>query len=460
MQIKARYSNDMVKGAIVPRLVIFFLPIWLGIFFQQLYNTADAVIVGKYVGKEALAAVGGTTGHLINLFLGFFVSLSSGFSVVIAQQFGANKRRRVSESVHTAFSFAILSGVFTTLVGVFFIPEALLYMNIPPEMLPQATSYLRIYFMAMVPNLIYNMGAAILRAVGDSLRPLIFLIVSCISNIILDILFVIVFQMGVKGAAFATVISQILSALMVLAVLTHTKNDSYRLVLKFLHINMRYLGQMVYIGIAAGFQSAMYTVSNIYIQSKINYFGVDTIAAWTAYVKIDAIFWVTIQSVGIAITTFVGQNFGANNKERVRKGIGAAFCIAAGLTALIVILLLLFGKNVFEIFITDSEVLRLVLKIQRFIVPLYFTYITIEIYSGSLRGVGDCWMPMLITGVGICLLRVVWIGGFLPSHMSLDTILFSYPLSWVITSLLFIIYTHKKSRLHHWLRALPMEKQN
>lgn len=451
-------STNMTEGAIVPRLLVFFLPILAGTFFQQLYNTVDAVIVGKYVGKEALGAVGGTTGHLINLFLGVFIGISSGFSVIISQQFGAKKRRNVSECVHTAIMFALLSGVVLSLTGVFLLPKALHHMNVPPGMMEQASIYLKIYFMGMVPNLVYNMGAAILRAVGDSFRPLLFLIISCFVNIVLDILFVIGFGMGVEGAALATVLSQLLSAVLVLAVLSRSRNDSYRLVFKFLHIHWGYLRKMFYIGIAAGFQSAMYTVSNIYIQSKVNYFGIDTIAAWTAYTKIDVIFWITIQSVGIAVTAFIGQNFGAGDRNRVRKGIRTGLGMAAVLTASITLGLLLFGERIFSVFTQDPQVILIALKIQRMIAPLYFTYIFIEIYSGALRGVGDCWIPMIMTGIGVCLLRIVWIGFRLPSHMVLETIIVSYPLSWFTTSLLFVFYMHKKSRLHRWLTSAPRAK--
>ncbi|MDO4789136.1 MAG: MATE family efflux transporter [Johnsonella sp.] len=452
-------SMNMTEGAIIPQILIFFLPILIGTFFQQLYNTVDAVIVGKFVGKEALGAVGGTTGHLINLFLGVFIGISSGFSVIISQQFGAKKRRNVSECVHTAMMFALISGGALSLAGVFLLPKALYYMNVPAGMIDQASIYLKIYFVGMVPNLIYNMGAAILRAVGDSFRPLLFLIISCFANIILDIAFVIGLGMGVEGAALATVLSQLLSALMVLAVLSKSRNDSYRLIFKFLHIHWGYLKKMFYIGIAAGFQSAMYTVSNIYIQSKVNYFGIDTIAAWTAYTKIDVIFWITIQSVGIAVTAFIGQNFGAGNRSRVKKGIRTGLGIAAVLTATITFGLLLFGEKIFSVFTQDPQVLTIALRIQRLIAPLYFTYIFIEIYSGALRGVGDCWVPMMMTGLGICVLRILWIGFRLPSHRVLETIIVSYPLSWFSTSLLFVFYMHQKSRLRRWLSSGNTEEK-
>ena len=331
-------SPDMTKGNITAQLLLFFFPILLGTFFQQLYNTADAVIVGQNVGKLGLAAVGGTTSTLINLFIGIFVGLSSGFSVIISQHFGAKNHRLVSECVHTAIMFSLIVGIVVSILGAIFSKTMLSYMNVPEDIMPMAIPYLQIYFLGLAPNLIYNMGAGLLRAVGDSKTPLIFLIISCFINIILDILLIKYIGMVVVGAAIATVTSQVVSAILVIVVLSRRK-DALRLFIRKLHINFSELRKMVSIGTAAGMQSAMYTIANILIQASINTLGTDTIAAFTAYGKIDTLFWMTIQSLGISVTTFTGQNFGYGNKERVKKGIIHGMILSVVITGIVMLLL-------------------------------------------------------------------------------------------------------------------------
>lgn len=311
-------KQDMTKGSITFQLLLFFFPILLGTFFQQLYNTADAVIVGQNVGKLGLAAVGGTTSTLINLFIGVFVGLSSGFSVIISQHYGAKNGKLVSAGVHTAIAFSIIVGIVVSIFGAIFSKAMLSNMNVPENIMPMALPYLQIYFLGLSPNLIYNMGAGLLRAVGDSKTPLMFLIISCFVNIVLDIILIHYMNMGVTGAAIATVTSQIISAILVIIVLSR-RDDALKLRLKDLHINFSELRKMISIGVAAGMQSAMYTIANILIQASINSLGTDTIAAFTAYGKIDTLFWMTIQSLGISVTTFTGQNYGYGNKYRVKK---------------------------------------------------------------------------------------------------------------------------------------------
>lgn len=273
-------NNSITEGPIGRQLLFFFFPILFGSFFQQLYNTADAMVVGRYVSKEALAAVGGTTGTLINLFVGFFVGISSGFSVIISQRFGAQRDEEVSQCVHTAITFSMITGLLLSVIGYILSPLALSLMNVPEDIFPLAKIYLQIYFMGMTANLVYNMGAAILRAIGDSRRPLYFLIASTFTNILLDILLVGILKIGVAGAAIATIVSQLVSAVLVIFVLLTTKT-SYQLHILKLRIYIEPLKQMVYIGLAAGLQSMMYTISNIIIQAYVNALGTDTIAAWT-----------------------------------------------------------------------------------------------------------------------------------------------------------------------------------
>ena len=319
MKQKRKVSNGITEGVIWKQLLIFFFPMLFGTFFQQLYNTTDAIVVGRFVGKEALSAVGGTTGTLINVFVGFFVGISVGATVTISQYYGGKYKEEVSKAVHTAIALAIAGGAIITLIGIFGAPLALRLMGTPDEIMPYSLIYIRIYFGGMIANLIYNMGAGILRAIGDSKRPLFFLIISCFVNIVLDLLFVIEFHWGVMGVAIATVISQICSATLVCVVLMRTE-ECYKLNLKLISFHSEMLKRIIHIGLPAGFQSLMYTLSNVLIQTNMNSFGTNTIAAWTAYGKIDGIFWMSMGSFGIAVTTFVGQNFGAGKNDRVRKG--------------------------------------------------------------------------------------------------------------------------------------------
>ncbi|GLC82032.1 MATE family efflux transporter [Lacrimispora brassicae] len=432
-------QNQITEGVIWKQLLLFFFPILFGTFFQQLYNTADAIIVGRFVGKEALAAVGGPTGPLINLLIGFFIGLSSGAGVIISQLYGARQKEQVSQAVHTAMAFSMLCGAFLMVVGILAAPYALMAMGTPDEILHYAVLYMRIYFVGVIPNLVYNMGAGILRAIGDSKRPLYFLIASCFTNVILDIIFVVYWNMGVMGAALATIISQLVSAVLVILVLVRTR-EAYRLVPKAIRVDRDMLLRIIRIGFPAGLQSVMYSSSNIIIQSSVNALGTDTIAAWTAYGKIDSVFWMIISAFGISITTFVGQNYGAGKRDRIYKGIRVCMIMSFASTAVLSVLLYAFGNYVYLLFTTDEAVIQKGTQILRYLAPTFFTYVCIEIYSGSLRGVGDCWIPMILTSLGVCALRVVWICVAVPLRPAIETVIFSYPLTWAATSLLFIVY--------------------
>ncbi|MDK2967845.1 MATE family efflux transporter [Lacrimispora sp.] len=439
-------SNQITEGVIWKQLLLFFFPILFGTFFQQLYNTADAVIVGRFVGKEALAAVGGPTGTIINLFIGFFIGLSSGAGVIISQFFGAGQKKQLSRAVHTAMAFSAVCGFFIMIIGIILAPFALEAMDTPADILPYGVLYMRIYFVGVIPNLIYNMGAGILRAIGDSRRPLYFLIASCFTNIILDIIFVVFWDLGVMGAAIATILSQLLCAILVLIVLIRTR-QAYRLMLSSLKIDQDMLIRIIRIGFPAGLQSVMYTSSNIIIQSSVNALGTDTVAAWTAYGKIDTLFWMMISAFGISITTFVGQNYGAKKSDRVYRGIRVCLGICFLSSIVLSFLLYTFGSLVFLLFTTDQAVIAKGTQILRYLVPTFFTYVCVEIYSGALRGTGDCWIPMILTSLGVCVLRIVWICTAVPIHPAIETVVFCYPLTWTVTSILFLIYFHWFSKL-------------
>lgn len=431
--------NQITEGVIWKQLLLFFFPIVLGTFFQQLYNTADTVVVGRFVGKEALASVGGSTAQIANLVVGFFVGLSSGATVVISQFYGAKDRGELNRSLHTAFAFSIVGSIVITIAGIALAPWLLRLMNTPEQLMKDSLTYLRIYFGGILFVFIYNMGSSILRAVGDSKRPLYYLIVCCILNIVLDLLLVVVFHMGVAGAAIATVFSQAVSAVLVTVALARSE-DLYQLRFREIRFYKNALISLVWIGLPAGFQSTMYSISNMVIQTSLNALGTDTVAAWTAFGKIDSLYWMVNNSFGIAVTTFVGQNFGAGKYDRmkrsVRVGIGMALVAAVAITGLFFAA----GEPIFHLFTTDSGVITIGMQILRLMAPAYFLFVFIELLSGALRGTGDVMIPMIITCCGVCVLRILWVLLVVPFRPGLETIIFSYPVTWLITAVLFIFY--------------------
>ncbi|SFB86647.1 MATE family efflux transporter [Butyrivibrio sp. YAB3001] len=455
MKQSVNKTNSIVEGPIWKNMLIYFWALLLGAFFQQFYNTVDAVIVGRAVGSDGLAAVGGSAAMVVNLFVGFFMGLSSGATVVIAQFYGAGRKDEVKKAVHTAIAIAISGGIIITIIGLFISSWIIDVMKTPKEVIEASTAYLRIYFIGMVANLVYNMGAGILRAIGDSRRPLIVLIISCFVNIFLDIFFVIVLGMGkqgitqgVMGVAVATVICQLISAVIVVIMLMRS-NDSYKLILKEIRIDPGMLKRIISIGLPAGVQSTMYTLSNVLIQASINEFGKDATAAWAAYGKIDVLFWMTISSLGTAATTFAGQNYGAGKYSRVRNSTRQAFFIAAVITTPLSAILYFWGKVFLYIFVDDANVISIGVQMIKFLAPFYVTYIAVEILSGVLRGMGTALVPMLITLSGICLLRVSWILLVFPQHRTIETVEASYPITWITTSVLFFIYYFYYVIKHH-----------
>ena len=457
MEGKVAKENRITEGSIFGQLLLFFFPILFGTFFQQLYNTADAMVVGRFVGKQALAAVGGSTSTLINLLVGFFVGLSSGATVVISQFYGARKADKVHWAVHTSIAFSVIGGIIFMIVGLVGSPWALEAMKTPEDVMSHAVVYIRIYFLGIIVNLVYNMGAGILRAVGDSRRPLYFLIASCFTNIILDVLLVAVLRMGVAGAALATITSQLLSAVLVVRALMKT-DDMYKLEWKKVRIDQRMLQRIVRIGIPAGMQSVMYNISNVIIQAGVNTLGTDNVTAWATYGKVDGLYWMMINALGISATTFVGQNFGAGRLDRVRKGAGACMVIGVVLTASVGAVLYNGGHLLVELFTTDLQVQAISMDLLHFMVPTFITYIAIEILSGTLRGVGDAWMPLVITGIGVCAVRVLWIMLVLPHYHTIIGAAFCYPLTWSLTTVAFVIYYYFFSSLRRW-KLKPLKKR-
>ena len=434
--------NQITEGVIWQQILIFFLPILFGTFFQQLYNTADAMIVGHFLGKQALAAVGGTTGTLINLLVGFFVGLSSGATVVISQHYGANKEDKVQWAVHTSIAFSILGGIVLTVVGIGCSRWMLDLMNTPDDVVNHALIYMRVYFLGTIGNLIYNMGSGILRAVGDSKRPLLYLIICCMTNIVLDFLFVVGLQMGVMGAALATILSQIISAVLVMGSLMRTR-DIYRLHLRKISIDWIMLKRIIRIGFPAGVQSILYSVSNVIIQSAVNSLGTNNVAAWAAYGKVDGLFWMMINALGIAATTFVGQNYGANKPERVKKGMWTALGMGVVYTVITGILLLVFADPILRLFTNDDAVAACGETAMKYFCPFYFLLAIMNVLAGAVRGTGKSIPPMLILLFAMCIFRIFWIWLVVPLFPTIDGVYLLYPVSWVIGVVLMALYTWK-----------------
>ena len=433
MKQKTQNINQITEGIIWQQLLLFFFPIVFGTFFQQLYNTIDTVIVGQFVGKAALASVGGSATQLINLVVGFFTGLSSGASVVIAQFFGAKDERSVKESLHTAYAFSILGSIVISALGIGLAPQLLRWMNTPEELLADSTLYLRIYFAGILFVFIFNVGSSILRAVGDSKNPLYYLIACCFINIFLDLLFVIVFHLGVAGVAYATFLSQAISALLV----THklmTSHSILTLKIRDIRLHKNVLKSQLWIGLPAGFQSVMYSISNVIIQAALNRFGTDTVAAWSAYGKLDAIFWMVSGAIGISITTFVGQNYGARKYDRVHKSVRICLGIDSIISVILIVFLMLFRVPLFRLFTQDPSVIRIGSDMLALITPCYIFFVFIEVLAGALRGMGDVMIPTLITLLGVCVLRLIWIAVVLQISPTVNTIIYSYPTTWIATA--------------------------
>ena len=447
METIRQTKNEITEGIIWKQLLLFFFPILLGTFFQQLYNTIDSVIVGQFVGKEALASVGGSSAQIVSLVVGFFTGLSSGAAVTIAQFVGARKEETANAGLHNAYAIAAAGGIALTFIGILAAPFMLRLMNTPADIMDGSLTYLRIYFAGILFVLIYNMGSAILRATGDSKTPLYILIICCVINIILDTAFVLLFHMGVAGVAVATLIAQAVSAILVTVKLIRS-GGLLRLSPGRIRFHGPLLKLQLKLGLPTGFESILFAITNIAIQAAINTFGTDTTAAWSAYGKLDAIFWMVSTAFGISITTFVGQNYGAGKMDRVRRSTRVCLCMDLTVSFVLVVILIASRSLLFRLFTTDETVVRIGSDMLLFITPWYIVYVFIEVLGGSLRGRGNVIVPVVITLLGVCLLRIVWLAGVLKISPTIHAIIFSYPVTWVITALAFIGYYVWKGRPH------------
>ncbi|MDD3335363.1 MAG: MATE family efflux transporter [Eubacteriales bacterium] len=438
-------ASDMTEGVIWKQLISFAIPMAIGLLFQQLYNTVDTIVVGRFVGKEALAAVGSTS-SIVNMLVGLFAGISTGASVVISQCYGAHEYKELHDAVHTTISFTLLMSVLATGLGILLVDPMLRMMSTPEDVFGEAQRYLNIYFGGMSGLMIYNMGSGILRAVGDSRRPLYFLCFSAIINTILDLLFVIVFHMGVEGVAYATIISQFLSAVLVLFVLTRD-HAPYGIRWKDLCLKLTMFKRILSIGLPSGIQQAITSFSNVFVQSYINFFGSACMAGWSGYNKLDVFLLIPMQSIALASTTFVGQNFGAKKLKRARDGIKQSLIMAVSVTILLSGLLILCARPMMLLFSTDEEVLRYGVYFITMISPFYFTMCFNQVFGGALRGVGQANKPMLIMLFSFVVLRQLYLyANRVLFNNSFTVLTFAYPVGWIACSILLSIY-YKKSVL-------------
>lgn len=448
----SRRGVDMTRGNVYGLLIEFAVPLLLGNLFQQLYNTVDTWVVGNYVGKEAFSAVG-TVNPIINMLIGFFMGLSVGAGVVISQYYGAKQHDKVSDTVHTALVMTAVLGVVFTAIGVSMTPLMLHFMKTPPEVLPEAKRYLTIYFSGIFGLMLYNIGAGILRAVGDSQRPFYFLVLSASLNIVLDLLFVLAFHMGVAGVAYATILSQGISALLVLLVLLRADNCC-RVQVRKLKMHWDVLKKIVKVGIPAAVQMAITAFSNVFVQSYINYFGADCMGGWTAYTKIDAFLFLPMQSVAMGATTFVGQNLGVNDVQRARQGVSAALKISALITVALMVPVVAFASHLVRFFNDTPEVIEFGTLFLRMMSPFYVLCCVNQILAGSLRGAGDSRTPMIIMLGSFVVFRQIYL--FLITHFVSNTIVpvaLGYPAGWLVCSTATYLYF----RFAHWEKHRVVE---
>lgn len=436
----------MTEGVIWKELLLFSIPLLLGNLFQQLYNTVDSVVVGNYIGPQALAAVGASN-PIINLLVGFFMGLATGAGVVISRYYGAQNKEDLMKSVQTSIVITFLAGIIMTFIGILATPWILEMVGTPADVMDGSVLYLRIYFTGIIAVMIYNMGAGILRAVGDSKRPLYFLCVSSIVNIVLDLYFVVVLKMGIAGVAWATLIAQSISAFLVIYVLLKTK-EGYRLILKDLHLDIPILKMIIRLGLPSGIQNAIVSFSNVIVQSNINAFGSNAMAGCGSYVKIDGFAIMPIMSFSMAITTFTSQNMGAKKYERVKQGAKTCLMLGIGLVLSMSTLLYLFGDQLLKIFSQDEQVLYYGIYMLRVLVPGYIFLSVTQILAGVIRGAGVATIPMYIMVGCWCFFRIAWIMIAMYFLDDIIVVFLGYTLSWMLSSVIIYWYYRKG----YWLK--------
>lgn len=439
-------STDLIHGHIAKSIFWFSVPLLIGNLFQQLYNTVDAYVVGNFVSKEALAAVGASS-PIINMLIGFFMGLATGAGVIIAQYFGAGDNGRLKKAVHSSAALTLVMSLLLTVIGIIGTNPMLHAIGIPADVFHDSSTYLMIYFAGISFNLIYNMGSGILRAMGDSKRPLYFLIIACIVNIILDFLFVKYLHMGVAGAGYATLIAQAISAILVVIVLIRSEGP-HQLFWKQIRFHLPILKKIIMVGLPTGIQQSIVSLSNVIVQSYVNAFGSSVVAGYSATIRIDGFVNLPLQSFNMAVTTFVGQNIDAKQYERVKKGSRIALWMTMAVIATMAISLFFFGESFIAIFNSEPDVIQAGRTMQLAFVPFYIMLPVVQIYNGVLRGAGKSSVPMYIMVFNFVILRQIYLA--IVTQMTSDVyfVFMGWPVTWVTCAIMFIIYYHKVNWLN------------
>lgn len=431
----------MTEGVIWKEILLFSIPLLLGNLFQQLYNAVDSVVVGNYIGAQALAAVG-SSAPVINLLVSFFMGLAVGAGVIISRYFGARKKEELHIAVHTSLALTFAAGLVMTLIGVLISPYVLQWVGTPSDVMESSVLYLRIYFLGILSVMVYNMGSGILRAVGDSRNPLYFLIVSSVTNIILDMLFVIVFHMGIAGVGWATLIAQTISAVLTMLLLMRTKEE-YQVKLKHIRFHKHMLYEIVRLGLPSGMQNAIVSFSNVIVQSNINAFGSLAMAGCGSYTKIDGFAILPVMSYSMALTTFTGQNMGAKKYDRVKQGAKTGILMSVLTIVCISALLLMLGPNVLAIFSSDPTVINYGLYMMHVLAPGYIFLAISHAFNGIIRGAGITTVPMIVMVTCWCGLRMAWILTSVPLFHDIGVVFMGWPLTWIASALWLFLYYRK-----------------
>ena len=429
----------MTEGNIWKLLIVFSIPLILGNLLQQMYNTADSIIVGNFVGSNGLAAVGSGTA-LINLIIAFSQGAAVGAGVIVSQNLGARDKQKTKLAVHTAMCIAIILGVILSAIGVIFSRDLLIWMKTPKSVLKDSVLYLQIYCGGLIFNVIYNMATGILNAAGNSKRPLIYLAIASVTNIILDLVFIKALKWGVKGAAIATDISQALSCVLAVGYLLRVNSD-YKLIIKELKIHGNTAKQIIRVGLPTAIQNMVISFSNVLVQSSVNSYGATAMAGYAAYLKIDGFNILPVLSISMAVTTFTGQNVGAKKPDRVKKGMWNALIMGVVYTVVIGVVILLTSHTVLGLFTKDNEVITYGQLAMKYFCPFYFLLGILNILAGTVRGAGKGVPPMLILLFSMCIFRILWIKIALPFYSTIDGVFILYPISWFVGMVLMIIYT-------------------
>ena len=436
--------NSITEDIIWKQLLLFCFPIMLGTLFQQLYNAVDVIVVGQFVGEKALASVGASS-QIVNMIVNLFVGISSGTTVIVSRFYGGNDFSKLKKAMDTSIIIAFVGGIIFSVLGFIFTPLFLELLKTPTEIMKDSILYLRIYFSGLIFIFIYNIASSILRAMGDSKRPLYYLIICCFVNIFLDIILVIIFHLGVMGVALATIIAQAISCYFVIKALMNL-NEVYCFIFRSIHFHQEIFNSICYIGFPAGFQSFMNSISSLLMASAINVLGTNAVAGNTAYAKLDGIFWMISTAFSVAIATFVGQNFGAKKYDRMKKSIWVCLGLDIGLSIGLSFFFLICGPLLFYLFTNNSKVILRGMEVLKAIAPYYGLVAFYEIFTSALRGMDDVIIPMIINIIGLCIIRILWILLIVPKHQSLYVIILSCPISWFITAILLIIYFLYKYR--------------